>query len=163
MPNQPASANRGPSNVFFVTCLSIFIASALLFGLVLKLDRHIEKASGKVVETYSKRTFASRKQSYEQEYFVVTYSAKGKEHTIKTIRRNGFGQEYVPVYYYGAFPGFGWCYKKTDANIVYCSIFMALSLVTAGIAWSSLRKAKMAAKTAPLKKHHSASRRDGRR
>ena len=151
MPNQPSADSR-PSSGLFLGCLFVFIASALLFGVVLKLDRHIEKTSGKVVETYNKRTFASRKQTYDQEYFVVNYSAKGKEYTIKTMRRNGFGQEYVPVYYYGAFPGFAWCYKKTDANIVYCTIFMTLSLVATGVAWSSLKKAKMAAKAAPAKK-----------
>jgi hypothetical protein len=152
MANHPLSAKRNPSNRPFVICLSIFIASALLLGVCVKLDRHLEKTSGKVVETYSKKTFASRKQSYDQEYFVVNYSAKGKDYTIKTIRRNGFGQEYVPVYYYGDAPGIAWCYRKTDIHIIYCAIFMMLSLVAAGIAWSSLRKAKVAFKAAPARK-----------
>jgi hypothetical protein len=107
-----------------------------------KLDRSIEKTSAKVVETFTKKTFASRKSSYEQEYFIVTYSINGKEYTKKTMRRNGFGSEYIPVFYYRQLPGFVWFYKKANANMIYCCTFMMLSLVVASVTWSNIQKKK---------------------
>lgn len=125
-----------------VICVIIFAVGALCAGMFWKLDRSIEKTSAKVVETFTKKTFASRKSSYEQEYFIVTYSINGKEYTKKTMRRNGFGSEYIPVFYYRQLPGFVWFYKKANANMIYCCTFMMLSLVVASVTWSNIQKKK---------------------
>jgi hypothetical protein len=136
------NSRQKPVNITLVICIAIFAVSALGAGMFWKLDRNIEKTSAKVVETFTKKTFASRKSSYEQEYFIVTYSINGKEYTKKTMRRNGFGSEYIPVFYYKQFPGFAWFYKKANANMIYCCTFMMLSLVVAGMTWSNIQKKK---------------------
>ncbi|HEX7509951.1 MAG TPA: hypothetical protein VF335_01515 [Chitinivibrionales bacterium] len=149
---QPAQAPKKTSHGFFIVSLCVFVASAALFLFFLKLDRTIEKTSGKVVETFTKKTFASKKQTYDQEYFVVSYSIGGKDYSVKTPHRSGFGQEYAPVYYYKAFPGFAWCYTKANANVVYCSIVMFLALIITGWAWSKIAKAGKVPQSARLKK-----------
>ena len=118
MANQPPTNKKPPSKSMFFGSIALFIISALLFGCIIKLNHRIDRTSGKVVETYTKRTFASRKQSTEREFLVVSYTINGKEYTGKTMRREGFSQDYVPVYYYPSFPGLAWFYKKANANIV---------------------------------------------
>jgi hypothetical protein len=137
------TAKRSPSNIPLIICIIIFLVSSLLAAMFLKLDRHIEKTSAKVTETYTKKAFVSRKQSYEKEYLVVTYSVNGKEYTKKTARHNGYGEEYVPVFYYAGHPEFAWFYKKGNANIVYCCTAMALSLIVSVMMLSNRRKAKI--------------------
>ncbi|HAJ78909.1 MAG TPA: hypothetical protein DCO75_03990 [Fibrobacteres bacterium] len=147
-----ANSRQKPVNITLIICIAIFAASALCAGMFWKLDRSIEKTSAKVMETFTKKTFASRKSSYEQEYFIVTYSINGKEYTKKTMRRNGFGSEYIPVFYYRQLPGLAWFYKKANANMVYCCTFMMLSLVVAGITWSNIQKKKKNAEEDSSKK-----------
>lgn len=144
MANQPPTTQKLPSKNLFIGSMVLFIISLLSFAGVIRLNNRIDRTSGKVVETYTKKTFASRKQSTEREFLVVHYTVNGKEYTRKTMLRDGFGREYVPVYYYPAFPGFAWFYKKANANMVYCSILMMLSCIAAVMTGSDLRKAKNA-------------------
>ena len=152
MAAQPPQTTQKPSHGFLIVSLCVLIVSSALFFLFLKLDRTIEKTAGKVVETYTKKSFASRKQTYDQEYFIVSYSVNGKEYTKKTPHRSGYGEDYIPVYYYKSFPGFAWCYSKANANAIYCTIVMFLSLMTAGMAWSNSIKKRRAGAQAPVGK-----------
>jgi hypothetical protein len=142
MANQPPTSKKPPSKKMFFSSIALFVVSMLLLGYVIKLNHRIERTSGKVVETYTKRTFASRKQSTEREFLVVRYIINGKEYTRKTMRREGFGQDFVPVYYYASLPGLAWFYKKANANIVYCSIFILIALIAVYMTGTDLRKAK---------------------
>jgi len=153
MANQSPTNKKPPSKNMFFGSIALFIISALLFGSVIKLNHRIDRTSGKVVETYTKRTFASRKQQTEREFLVVSYTINGKEYTRKTMRREGFSQDYVPVYYYPSLPGLAWFYKKANANIFYCSIFMLLALFAAYMTGKDLRKAKNVAVTRPGQKN----------
>jgi hypothetical protein len=151
MNNPSKPAGRSSSNGLFYTCLALCIASACAFAFVIKLNRHIEKTSGKVVETYAKRTFASRKKSYDQEYAIIRYSVGGKEHTGKALRRTS--GDFVPVYYYHAFPGMAWFYAKENPNLVYCCIAMTLSLIGVVLARPKIKKPQIAANVkSPRKK-----------
>jgi hypothetical protein len=129
----PAAVSRRRTNPLFFVCLAVFIAGTGACALVIKLDRHVEKTVGRVVESYSKRVFASRKRSFDEEFVVVSYSVGGKEYTGKTIRRKT--GDFVAVYYYPSFPGRAWFYKKENPNLTYCSMVMALSLIGV-IVWS---------------------------
>lgn len=153
MANQPPANKKPPSKKLFFGSIALFIIGMLLFGCVIKLSHRIGRTSGKVVETYTKRTFASRKQSTEREFLVVSYTISGKEYTGKTMRREGFSQDFVPVYYYASFPGFAWFYKKANANIVYCGIFMLLALCAVYMTGNDLKKAQNNALAKPGQKN----------
>jgi hypothetical protein len=127
MKNPPTTVKQSSSKTLFFCFLALFVLSACACAFVMKLDRSIERTSGKVIESYSKKTFVSRKKSYEQEYAVVGYSIAGKEHTGKTLRRTV--SDMVPVYYYSAFPAMAWFYKKENPHLAYCCIVMTLSLL----------------------------------
>ena len=142
MASQPPVNKKPPSKNIFFGSIVLFIMGMLLFGYVIKLNRRIDRTSGKVIETYTKRTFASRKQQTEREFLVVSYTINGKEYTGKTMRREGFSQDYVPVYYYPSLPGLAWFYKKANANIFYCTIFMLLALLTVYMTGKDLKKAQ---------------------
>jgi hypothetical protein len=149
--NKPSTpAKQSSSKGLFYFCLALFVASACAFAFVMKLERKIEKTSGKVVETYSKKTFVSRKKSYDQEYAVVRYSAGGKEYTGKTLRRTT--SDVIHVYYYAGFPAMAWFYKKENPNIVYCSILMALSLLGVVLARPKPKNLQAESAKAPQKK-----------
>ncbi len=128
--NKPSSA-KGSSSLkgVFLLCIGVFVVSTLAFFLVLRFSHHIEKTSGKVIETYTKKAFVSRKSSYEQQYYAVTYSVKGRDYTKNTKSNPHFSRDVIPVYYYAPFPGGAWFYKKENPNVAYCCIFMLLSLV----------------------------------
>ncbi|MGB7569945.1 MAG: hypothetical protein WBM07_18925 [Chitinivibrionales bacterium] len=142
MANQLPANKKPPSKKIFFGSIALFIISILLFGYVIKLNQRIDRTSGKVIETYTKRTFASRKQQTEREFLVVSYTVNGKEYTRKTMRREGFSQDYAPVYYYPSLPGLAWFYKKANANIFYCTIFMLLALLTVYMTGKDLKKAQ---------------------
>jgi hypothetical protein len=137
--NKSTAANSSSTKkAMFLLCLIVFVLSSCAFALIMKLDRKIEKTSGKVIDSYQKKTFASRKQSYNQEYLVVRYEVNGKEYTGKAVRRTS--GDFVPVYYYHGFPGMGWFYKKGNPNLAYCCIFMTLSLLGVILARPQLKK-----------------------
>ena len=145
MKNLPSTTvKRSSSNGVFIFCLVFLVASASAFMFVMKLDRRIDKTTGKVIETYSKKAFVSRKNSIQQEYAVVRYTLNGKEYTGKTIRRTT--SDFIPVYFYHAFPGMAWFYKKENPNKVYCCIVMALSLLGMILARPRFKKTQIAAK-----------------
>jgi hypothetical protein len=152
MANIAPTTNASPSKKYFLGSLILFIMSAALLGYFIKLNHCIEKTSGKVIDTYTKKTFASRKQQVDQEFLVVSYSIDGKEYRGKTMRRNGGSSEYVPVFYYPGFPGYPWFYKKANANVIYCSIFILLSCIATVMTGSNLRKAKTLAANVPGRK-----------
>jgi hypothetical protein len=145
MANQAFANNHPPSKKMFFGSLIAFLVSAALLGCFIKLNHHVEKTSGKVIDIFTKKTFASRKQQVDQEYLVVSYSYNGKDYTGKAVRRSGASSEYVPVYFYPAFPGYAWFYKKANANVIYCAIFMLLSVIAVVMTGSDLRKTKNAA------------------
>jgi len=141
--NKPsATVNSSSSKGLFLFLLVLFVASACAFAFVMKLNRTVERTTGKIIETYSKKTFVSRKSSVEKEYGVVRYSVGGTEHTGKTLKRTA--SDMVAVYYYKAFPAMAWFYKKDNPNIVYCCIVMTLSLIGVILARPKGKKAPLA-------------------
>jgi hypothetical protein len=141
--NKPVESKTGSSvKPFFLLCLIVFALSACAFALVVNLDRKIVKTSGKVIDSYSKKSFVSRKQSVEQEYLVVQYEVNGKQYSGTTPRRKG--GDFVPVFYYQAFPGMPWFFKKENPNMVYCCIFMTLSLLGLVLSRPKIKKAASA-------------------
>jgi hypothetical protein len=136
---------------WFLIFLIVFFSSLCALAIVTNLDRRIERTSGKVIDTYSK-TVASKRKSYDQEYLVISYTVSGKEYTGKTIRRTS-GGDFVPVFYYHAFPGMAWFYKKANPNQVYCCVFIVLSLIGVLVARPRSKKAPVIATgKAPQKK-----------
>jgi hypothetical protein len=136
----PAPAGHRKSKRFFFFWVAVFIVSSGACLFVLKLDRQIEKTVGKVIDSYSKRVFASRKKSYDEEYVIVRYSVGVKEYTGKSLRRKT--GDFVPVFFYRPFPGMAWFYTKTNANLTYCCIVMALSLLGVVITRPRVKKSK---------------------
>lgn len=134
----PIPAGRRKSKGFFFFWVAVFFVSSGACLCVIKLDRQIEKTVGKVIESYSKRVFASRKKSYDEEVVVVRYSVGAKEFTGKTIRRKT--GDFVAVFFYRPFPGMAWFYNKTNANLTYCCILMTLSLLGVIITRPRLKK-----------------------
>ena len=102
-------------------------------GWNLALNRHVEKTGGTVVETYSKKTFVSRKQTADTEILVVKYTVRGTSYTGKTERRPGSSQDFVPVYYYRDLPSMAWYYRKDNPNLVYCSVLLFFALGAAAV------------------------------
>jgi hypothetical protein len=123
----PATEARRRPSVFFIICLAFFVTGAGACFFVMKLNQRIERASGRVVDTYSKHVFASRKKAYDEEYLVVSYSIGGREYSGKTMRRKT--GDFIPVYYYPPFPGNAWFYKRENPNMVYACAVMTLSLI----------------------------------
>jgi hypothetical protein len=113
----------------FIICVGVFIASLCAVMVFVLLNSHIQKTAASVIDTYSKRTVVSRKSSYDREFVVVQYTIAGKTYTGKTMRREGFHQSSVPVYYYDALPWCAWYYKKDNGAIVYSVLFSAICLI----------------------------------
>jgi preprotein translocase subunit SecF len=127
------------SKWFFLTSLVILVLSCATFGIFLHLNHTIKVTSGKVVDTYSKKEFASRKQTYDREYDVVRYAIDGKEYTGNVAARPG-GSQYATVFYYEKFPQFAWYNKKSNPNQMY-SVFLAVLAAAAMLfSLSNMRK-----------------------
>jgi hypothetical protein len=123
---QPVVQKSSTWNVILFISLGLLLASITCLVVFVNLSHTIRTAGGKVVETFSQKEFASRKQTVDREYEIVRYTVDGKEFTGKTaVPRSGESQ-YVPVFYYEKFPGMAWFYKKDNANVVFSSMAMAV-------------------------------------
>jgi uncharacterized protein YxeA len=148
---QPQQVAKKPSSagIFFVVSLVLVLLSLASIAVFANLNRTIKMTAGKVVDSYTKKEFASRKQTIDQEYEVVRYTVDGKEYSGKTAApKTGYSSQYVTVYYYEKFPGLAWFYKKNNASIVFCSLFAALFLCSLGYSGYRLRKNVAAASVA---------------
>jgi hypothetical protein len=125
--SQPVVKRSSALKTFFFVSLGLLLLGTACLIFFVKLDRTIKTASGKVVETYSQKEFASRKQTVDREYEIIRYTVQGKEYTGKSaVPRTGESQ-YVPVFYYEKFPDMAWYYKKENSNVVFSSLFVVLS------------------------------------
>jgi hypothetical protein len=134
--------------VFFRIFLVLAILSLLASGSLFKLNQHIATVVGKVTDTFNEQVY-SKKRSYSQECAVITYSINGKEHTGKTQLKGGgsayHSRDFVPVYYYSAFPQFVWYYSKTNALFLISLLMLTAALIGTGTTGSELLKCKRAA------------------
>jgi|WetSurMetagenome_2_1015567.scaffolds.fasta_scaffold00707_7 hypothetical protein len=145
---QPVQPQKKSSTalVFLIVSIVMFALSIAGFAVFASLNGTIKMTSGKVVDSYSKKEFASRKQTVDQEYDVVKYSIDGKEYTGKTAAsRTGSSSQYVTVYYYEKFPGMAWFYKKNNSIMIFCSLFAVLSLSLFAYSGYRVRKNTLAA------------------
>jgi hypothetical protein len=143
---QPAEIQKKSPTamIFFVVFLAVFAASSAGIVVFVRLNQAVKMTQGKVMETYSKKEFASRKQTYDREYGVIKYSAEGKEYTGKTaMPKTGYSSQYVTVYYYPKFPANAWYFKKSNPGVFFCSLSAVLSLAVLLYALSRILK-KMA-------------------
>jgi flagellar basal body-associated protein FliL len=144
---QPRSAaGEGPkrsssaSKWFLLTSLIVFVLSCAAFGAFIHLNRTIKVTGGKVVDTYSKKAYASRKQTYDQEYDVIRYTIAGKEYTGTVAAPRSGGSQYVTVFYYQRFPQFAWYNKRSNPNQTYSALLAALAAVIMAFSLLSMRK-----------------------
>jgi|GEM_PF-1627584 uncharacterized protein YxeA len=150
---QPAPVPKKPSNarVFFFISLALLLLSVASFAVFVSLNRTIKMTYGKVVDTYTKKEFASRKQTVDQEYDLIRYTVDGKEYKGKTAApKAGGSSQYVPVYYYERFPWAAWYYSKNNASIIFCLLCAAIALGL--LLYSGNRLLKNARASAPAKK-----------
>jgi preprotein translocase subunit SecF len=114
---------------FFLISLFVCVLGCVGFGIFMHLNRTVKVTGGKVVDTYSKKTFASRKQTIDQEYDVIRYTINGKEYTGTAAAPRSGSSQYVTVFYYEKFPQYAWYIKRSNPNQTYS----ALLAVIAGI------------------------------
>jgi cell division protein FtsB len=150
---QPAVTPKKPSNAWILLVISVILVALSIagFAVFINLNRTIKMTSGKVVDSYTKKEFASRKQTVDQEYEIVKYAVDGKEFSGKTAApKTGSSSQYETVYYYEKFPGMPWFRSKSNSSMAFCSLFAALSLAL--LAYSGYRLRKNAQAAAALKK-----------
>jgi len=147
---QPALTPKKPSNAWILFVISIVLIAVSIagFAVFINLNRTIKMTSGKVVDSYSKKEFASRKQTIDQEYDVVRYTVDGKEYSGKTAApKTGSSSQYMTVYYYEKFPGMAWFRSKNNSSMAFCSLFAAVSLMMLWYSVHRMRKNAQAAAT----------------
>jgi len=145
---QPVQSKKPRSNsfVFFGISIAMVAVSVIAFAVFANLNRTIKMTSGKVVDSYTKKEFVSRKQTADQEYEVVRYAIDGKEYFGKAASpKTGSSSQWVTVYYYEKFPSMAWYYKKDNASLIFCSLFGSLSLLCFLYSGSRFRKSYMTA------------------
>jgi hypothetical protein len=141
--NQTDSAKKKPPLALWFLIISIVftLLCATGIGVFIKLNQTIKMTSGKIVETFTKKEFATRKQAVDRQYEVVRYTVAGKDYTGKTaLPKTGYSSQYVTVYYYENYPGFAWFFKKTNSGLFFCSLLAAL--FGAGVVLSAFRLIK---------------------
>jgi flagellar basal body-associated protein FliL len=140
---QPDLPVKKPSPALWFLIISLVVLLAGAGGIVVfvKLNQTIKMTSGKIVETFTKKEFATRKQTVDRQYEVVRYTIEGKEYTGKTaMPKTGYSSQYVTVYYYEKYPGFAWFFNKGNSNIFFCSLIAALA--AAGVILSAMQMKK---------------------
>lgn len=126
---------------FLIISLVVLLAGAGGIVEFVKLNKTIKITSGKIVETFTKKEFATRKQTIDREYEVVRYTVAGKDYTKKTaMPRAGYSSQYITVYYYEKYPDFAWFFNKSNSNLFFCSLIAALAAAGAIISAVRLKK-----------------------
>jgi hypothetical protein len=135
----PSKKSSSVSKWVFLSSLVILVLSCAAYGIFLHLNRTIKVTGAKVVESYSKKTFASRKQTIDQEYDVIKYTINGKEYTGTVAESRSGGSQYATVFYYEKFPQFAWYNKRSNPNQTYCILLAVLSAAVMLFSLQSLR------------------------
>jgi hypothetical protein len=123
----PIQKKTSVSKWFFLSSLIAFLLGCSCYGMFMHLNRTIRVVEGKVVDTYSKKTFASRKQTIDQEYDVIRYTINGKEYTGTAQAPKSGVSQYATVFYYEKFPQFAWYNKRSNPNQTYSAFLTALA------------------------------------
>jgi hypothetical protein len=150
---QPEQPVKKSSLALWLLIISLVVLLAGVGGIVafVKLNKTITMTSGKIVETFTKKEFATRKQTVDREYEVVRYTVEGKDFTKKTaMPRAGYSSQYITVYYYEKHPDFAWFFNKSNSNMFFCSLIAALA--AAGAILSAVRLIKNGPAPAQAKK-----------
>ncbi|HUI92042.1 MAG TPA: DUF3592 domain-containing protein [Chitinivibrionales bacterium] len=140
---QPEQPVKKSSVALWLLIISLVVMLAGGAGIVAfaNLNKTVKMTSGKIVDTFTKKEFASRKQTIDREYDVVRYTVDGKEYTKRVAMPGaGYSSQYVTVYYYEKHPGHAWFFKKSNSSIFFSSLIAALGAVGAILA--ALRMAK---------------------
>jgi hypothetical protein len=139
---QPVQTKKHPSLSRWSFCISllVLVLSCVAFGVFMHLNRTIKVTGAKVVDTYTKKAFASRKQTYDQEYEVVRYTIGGKEYTGTVAAPRQGASQYVTVFYYQRFPQFAWFNKRSNANQTYSVLLALLAAAIMAFSLQSMRK-----------------------
>jgi flagellar basal body-associated protein FliL len=150
---QPDQPVKKPSLALWFLIISLVFLLAGAGGIVVfvKLNQTVKMTSGKIIETFTKKEFATRKQTVDRQYEVVRYTVEGKEYTKKTaMPRTGYNSQYITVYYYEKYPGFAWFFKKANSSLFFCSLVAALA--AAGVIFSAVQLRKKGPATAQIQK-----------
>jgi hypothetical protein len=115
-----------PSPSTLITCSAILTVCLALCGGVVTLSRNPAFVMATKSGTYSKRTAASRRQIYSQDFLIISYSIGNNSYTRKTsiLDQN---QRHIPVYYSTRFPALAWVGAKTNPMIYYSITFAVLA------------------------------------
>ena len=135
----PVRKNSSVSKWFFLSSIIVLVLSCAAFGVFMRLNRTIKVTEGKVVDSYSKKTFATRKQTVDQEYDVLRYTINGKEYT-GTAAATRAGSQYVSVFYYEKYPQFAWYNKRSNPNQAYCVLVAVLAAIIMAFSLPSMLK-----------------------
>jgi hypothetical protein len=140
---QPEQPVKKPSLALWLLIISLIVMLAGAGGTVAfaNMSKTIKMTSGKIVDTFTKKEFASRKQTIDREYEVVRYTVEGKDFTKKVaMPRAGYSSQYVTVYYYEKYPGYAWFFKKSNTSVFFCALIAGLAAAAA--AFSAFRMVK---------------------
>jgi flagellar basal body-associated protein FliL len=139
-PDQPVKKSSLALWLLIISLVFLFAGAGGIVEFV-NLNKTVKMTSGKIVETFTKKEFATRKQTVDREYEVVRYTVEGKDYTKKTaMPRAGYSSQYITVYYYEKYPGFAWFFNKSNTGLFFCSLIAALA--AAGAILSAMRLKK---------------------
>jgi len=138
------------SSVPLIVCLvSLLFTIIGIAGIVafVNFNNTIKVADGKVVDTFTQKEFASKKQTFDQEYDVVCYHVDGKEYRGKTIAPKS-GSSYIPVYYYEKYPQWAWYKSRENSGVFFSALFAAIFAIVGVVAIRVIVKRKAEVKEA---------------
>ncbi len=140
--NQPANQKKGLSTSLVVATISavILIISCIALGYIVNLGKTVCVVSGKVVGSYTKKEFASKKQTYDQEYDVVKYAVDGKEYTKSMSAGAHAGSQYATVYYFSQYPQWAWFHSKGNPYTIYVGLVIFCAVMVFIISWRQYSK-----------------------
>jgi uncharacterized protein YxeA len=120
-------------------CCLLCIVGVFVFS---HLNTTIKVADGKVKDSYTKKEFASKKQTYDQEYDIVRYVVDGKEYFGKTAAPKTGSSQYITVFYYEKYPQYPWFKSKTNSAVFFCILLCVTFGIVGGFSLRSLVKKK---------------------
>jgi hypothetical protein len=123
-----------------MSSLVLLVLSCASYGIFMHLNRTIKVTGAKVVDSYSKKTFASRKQTIDQEFDVIKYTINGKEYTGTVAESRSGGSQYATVFYYEKFPRFAWYNKRSNPNQTYCVLLAVIAAAVMLFSLQAMRK-----------------------
>jgi len=140
--SQPTRQKKGIRTSLAIAIVSagLLIISCIALGYVIQLNKTICVVSGKVVDVYTKKEFASKKQTIDQEYDVVKYTVDGKDYLKSMSAGKHAGSQYATVYYFAKYPQWAWFYSKSNPYAIYITMIIICSVIALFVSWKQYAK-----------------------